>query len=1250
MELFWKKLLVFVGRDGSQSISYSLDKAQMKADIYIGRIFNFIGGLALTIFGHVINYLDAEHALPMTERHIYSTLCVALGFLSFLPSINKTKWVSAYKVNTYIYTAYCSTLLFRSEYSILMLLACIVAFQAILFTHTSKKEIYSYVLFSSIIYLGVFILLPNGIEFETRAFEASIFLVLMMANTAVSLLNSSYIKKLKERGVEIKKQKSLSTSIFENSTDIIWALDQKMRLLTFNGKFSRHFEELYGFVPSIGLDMSEIEPAKDQHISWIAHYRQVIEGTPTSFNTSLDIFDTTEWFEFFMMPIEQDGAIIGVSAFGRNITEEVLHSREKKSMEMALRRTEQRSQLAMEGSRDGLWDWEIATNRTYLSERYREILGLDASFENISGDSMTSLFHEDDLELITKEIDDNVQGKSNQINTEFRMLHKEGHFVWVQIRGKVFHNAEGIPIRISGFLSDISERKHTENLLQGFLASSPNGIITLDVDKNSSGLVNDFKYSLVNAKAQNLLGIQSNDLLGESSLESAGGINKLDVTSLMVESFEKSITLACKRQYMHPDKERGEIWLKILIAPLENGVSLTLSDITQKKQNEERLEFLSLVANNTDNGVVIADRHGKIEWINNGFTKITGYQLNEVIGKKPGSILQGPKTNPETVRTIRAKIKSKKPFSQEILNYNKNGEPYWVTMHITPILDEEGEISRLIALESDVTQQKEYELALKEAKESAEAAAVAKAEFLATMSHEIRTPMNAVIGMTGLLLDSSLTREQREFVETIRISGDNLLNVINDILDFSKIDSGKMELESQSFDLIETIENVLDLLGSKAQDKGLELAYDPALGVPRYIVSDPTRISQILVNLANNAIKFTAKGEVIIKVETLASPNPDHQVLQFAVTDTGIGIPPEKLSKLFKSFSQVDASTTRKYGGTGLGLAICKKLVEMMNGKIWVESEAQKGSSFFFTIEVKLSTGPRKIYPPTDIRNKKVLLVDDNPTNLKILKRQCSNWGLVPVCTMLPEEATEILAREKNIELAILDYQMPNMNGSDLAKVIRANYKKAELPIICLTSMGGSLAAEEREYFNSFLSKPVRRELLLEHISGVLSQSSPGVYENLAPKNKVEEDDQPIENLKILLAEDNIVNQKVATRILAKLGYGSEIAANGLEAIDALKMQNFNIVFMDMQMPEMDGLTATQTIRQMPEFADKQPLIVAMTANAMKGDRERCLAAGMDDYISKPVKKEQIKNMILKWFRPDGQLKKERNMEEGPIL
>ncbi|MGI8911594.1 MAG: response regulator [Rubrobacteraceae bacterium] len=653
----------------------------------------------------------------------------------------------------------------------------------------------------------------------------------------------------------------------------------------------------------------------------------------------------------------------------------------------------------------------------------------------------------------------------------------------------------------------------------------------------------------------------------------------------------------------------------------------------------------SLVAGIED-PLVTVDSGGRIGYFNAAAARLTGFDPEEVKGK-PLDELVSNATGSTT--SMQQAMTTGRPVSipEEILHRRDGGEVY-VASTASPLLGEDGSVAGGLEIMRDITERRRAEETMREAREAAEEANRAKSEFLANMSHEIRTPMNGVIGMTGLLLDSNLSREQREYADTIHVSGEALLSIINDILDFSRIEAGKMLIEEIGFDLRATVEDTMGLLAERAHSKGLELAGLIEYDVPTALKGDPGRIRQILTNLIGNAIKFTSEGEVVLRVE-LAESKEDSPVVCFSVTDTGIGMTEEEQGRIFESFTQADASITRRHGGTGLGLAICRQLVELMGGEIGLRSEPGAGSTFFFTLPMERQPDEPQPAPAPllDPRSVRVLVVDDNETNRRILDKQLSSWGMDnEVCEDAPL-ALEMLrraARNGNpYDLAILDMQMPGMDGMELARRIKADDAISAIRLILLTSMGrpGEGGAASRAGISAYLTKPAKNSELYDTIATVLGSRDDETEETpLITRHSIREQ-RIASGARLLLAEDNEVNQKVAVKILERLGYRVDVAKDGLEALEASSRTPYSAILMDVQMPRMGGYESTAEIRRREEEPGWRVPIIAMTANAMQGDREKALQAGMDDYIVKPVRVEELDTVLARWVAgaepaPDG--------------
>lgn len=657
----------------------------------------------------------------------------------------------------------------------------------------------------------------------------------------------------------------------------------------------------------------------------------------------------------------------------------------------------------------------------------------------------------------------------------------------------------------------------------------------------------------------------------------------------------------------------------------------------------------SAILQNTNLAVIAVGLDDRITVFNRAAELMLRYRADEVVGRYTPAIFHEPHEVAERATQLSQRLGQPVAVGMPVFTtlplrgetdesewtfIRKDGRRLPVRLSIVALRDAAGEAVGFVGVAADITERRRDMEALRRSKEEAEEATRVKSAFLATMSHEIRTPMNGVIGMTSLLLDTQLTDDQREFTEVIRVSGETLLVVINDILDYSKIESGKMDFERQPFDLQEALESTIELLALRAQEKQLDLMYFIEPDVPHWIYGDLARLRQILVNLLSNAIKFTPWGEVFLYVKCTDGnteadvdserSNAQPLTIEFSVRDTGIGIPQDKIDRLFAPFTQVDSSVSRRFGGSGLGLVISRRLAEGMGGEMWVHSRVGEGSTFAFT----LPTAPAPVLsPPAELRldalvGKRVLLVDDNATNLRILSLQVENWGMIPTAVHEPKEAIRLAtntpaAGEERFSVVITDMHMPDVNGVDLAKTIHATVP--ELPIILLSS-GSSRAEEIRANFSSVLTKPARQSTLHDAVVRAFHLvPKHAVVPARISENSFDHDLAKRYPLRILLAEDNDINQKLALRVLKNFGYLADVAANGYEVLAAVKRQTYDLILMDVQMPDMDGLEATRQIVRMLPNPEKRPRITAMSANAMREDVDAAVAAGMDDYVTKPI-------------------------------
>jgi PAS domain S-box-containing protein len=952
---------------------------------------------------------------------------------------------------------------------------------------------------------------------------------------------------------------------------------------------------------------------------------------------------------------------------------------ERKRAEEALRTSEERFRLAIKATNDGLWEWDIQTNQEFFSPRWCEIIGYSFDDPELfhKFNSWTSRIHPDDYDRVISAMNNHLE-KGTKYDVDYRHRHKSGEYRWQNSIGQAVFDESGKPTKMVGCISDINERKRAEEALQeneerfrDLFDNAPVGYHEFDREGRISN-VNRTELKMLGYTREEVIGQFVWEFTVEFIVEKEKArqhvLAKLSGTQPPGRSFERTYrrkdgtALPVSIEDRLLLDERGRI----------EGIRCTMEDITERKRAEENLARLSqkneLILRSAAEGIVGLDLQGSHTFVNQAAARMLGYEAEELIGRASHSTWHHTKPDgspyPREECPIYAAYRDGTVHRSSVeVFWRKDGTSFPVEYASRPIY-EQGQLAGAVVTFADITERKRAEAELLETNRDlaeatarandlaleAEAANIAKSQFLANMSHEIRTPMNGVIGMTGLLLDTGLSEEQRRYAEVVRSSGEALLNVINDILDFSKIEADKLELEMLDFDLRAMLEDTAELLAQRAHEKGLEFVCRIDSEVDTFLRGDPGRLRQILLNLCGNAIKFTSRGEVLIEAR-LESETEEQIKVRFEVRDTGIGIPQDKIGLLFHAFEQVDASTTRRFGGTGLGLAISKRLIKMMGGEVGVESVEGVGSTFWFTA-VLGKQPPRESQEPApsaEIRGVRILAVDDNVANRLVLAEQLASCGVrheeaesaAKALTMLREAR----AAGDPFRIVVTDMQMPGMDGESLGKAIKDDPNLRDTLMVMMTSWGKRGDAQRLQDlgFAAYLAKPIKQSQLYACLATVLGSAVlpvGGLDEDrsgktsqtaLVTRHTIREARR--RKIRILLAEDNITNQQVAVSILKKLGYRADAVANGQEAIQALEMVPYDIVFMDVQMPVMDGFEATHQIRN-PQSAVRNHKIpiIAVTAHAMKGDRERCLEAGMDDYISKPVAPGALAEAMEKWL------------------
>jgi two-component system sensor histidine kinase/response regulator len=932
------------------------------------------------------------------------------------------------------------------------------------------------------------------------------------------------------------------------------------------------------------------------------------------------------------------GSLILLSIYALSIISE------RKKAEGALRESEKKHRTLVEQSLQGL----------ALIQDYRVVFANSAAAEitRFTVDELLSLppqrvreiIHSEDRTIAWDRFRDRMAGKTVNSRNEYRLVRKDGTVRWIEMFSASIEY-RGKPALQAAFI-DVTERKQAEEAvrvseerLRQIAENVGEGFFLSDASDNSVIYVSPAYEKIWGRPVEKVYADP------RAWLEAVHPEDRERVNAYIEKHGGGKMQFSQEYRIQWPD---GSIrWVRDRVYPVRNEsgeihriVGVT-DDITERKQAEDALKeanaLLNTLVQAIPDVVYVKDNQGRNLLVNRAYEELVNLSQGEMIGKLDEQILPA-RLAAQCHQSDDDVINRRQPVRCEELSVDQEGNEVFFETIKAPLLDDRGNMLGLVGVSRDITERKRAEGMLTKAKEQAEEANRLKSQFLANMSHEIRTPMNAIIGMTDIVLDTDLTDEQRDYLTTVKHSARSLLELLNDILDLSKIEADKIELETVDFDLRVTVEGVADTLARKASEKGLELACMIHHQVPSRLRGDPGRLRQILMNLAGNAVKFTDQGEVVISVEVEQETDQRARLL-ISVADTGMGISQEKQERIFESFTQADGSTTRRYGGTGLGLSICKRLVELMGGQVGVQSQPGKGSRFWFKIALEKQQGADddlQVIPP-DIRGMRMLVVDDNQTNRTILAKMLESFGCSPEVVESGKEALQTLKRaargEKLFDLVLLDMQMPGMDGVETLEAIKADPDIRDMVVIMLTSMGvrGDAARLEALGCAGYLIKPVKQSQLFDTIITVLSRQ--GARPENQPLKIVTRHtvaDVKRRRTRILLAEDNPMNQKLAVALLKKAGYTVDAVENGKLAVEALNRKSYDLILMDVQMPEMDGFEATKAIRQRKDERRNIP-ILAMTAHAMKGDRERCLGAGMDDYVSKPIEPQELLNTVKKW-------------------
>lgn len=956
---------------------------------------------------------------------------------------------------------------------------------------------------------------------------------------------------------------------------------------------------------------------------------------------------------------KKDGTVDYVVAFIQDITE-------RKQAEQALKESEYKLREAQRIAQLGFWDWDLLEDILYCSDELLLFSGLDPNEPGVTKDTLLKAVHPEDREGFQKNflaaLNDDIP--FNQVN---RIVLPDGQIRYHHSQGELIRDDSGKPVRMFGTVLDITESKQAEEALlkahneleqrvqerTAELSKSEEQFRTLV--SNLPGAVYQYVLNegqwqlvLISDEIETISGYPASEFMpgsGRNLISITHPDEKNRVLKEVANSIDTKRSYEIEYRICQPNGE--ERWVFEKGQPVYDAdgrvVSLdgTLFDITERKRAEEDLresqQLLQGVIENSAAGIYVKDYDGRYLLINKEFEKVTKTNRKDVIGKTDHEIY--PKEIADKLRKADMEVMSSLQLirAEEVVTMGDDA-PIFLSLKF-PLFDVDGNANGICGISTDISEQKRMLTELSEAKQEAEAASETKANFLATMSHEIRTPMNAIIGMTHLASKTNLTLQQRDYLSKIQSASTSLLAIIDDILDFSKIEAGKMDIESTEFEISRVLDNVTNLFSARSGDKNIEFLVFCASSVARGLIGDPLRLEQVLINLVNNAFKFTEEGEIVLSVDRI-SENEDETLLHFSVKDTGIGIESEKLDRLFKSFSQSDISTTRKYGGTGLGLAISQQLVNMMGGHIQVQSKPNEGSTFSFEITYRTCNPDwQETYSHiSELRDLKILVVDDNSMARQILAEMVKTFGMDVLTVDSGKEAIEELERTnidkefKPYDIVLMDWKMPGIDGIETTLCIQSNDQLQKIPTIIMVTAYDRDEAILRSHdakIDAFLNKPVNSALLRNTLLEALGFKQL-VIDHIQQHEETVKEYSQLHNSFVLIAEDNAINQQVITELLEQYNIKVDIVQNGREAVEQVRQQSYDLVLMDVQMPEMDGYEATQQIRLMSEFADLP--IIAMTAHALVSDREKSRQAGMNDHISKPIDPAQLYSTLSKWI------------------